>query len=178
VRLRIGAALAFLLLVPACRGASQSLPGAPAVLQLSSPAFADGAGIPVQFTCDGADVSPPLQWTGGSGVGTFALLVVDSDADDFVHWAVYDIPPSPSGSISSGALPTGAQEGVNSFGHAGYGGPCPPHGDSAHHYVFRLFELQPSGAPLPPGESASQVLDLVRKRALSQGTLIATYARA
>jgi len=109
-------------------------------LQISSPAISQGATIPIQFTCSGEDQSPPLNWTGiPSNAKSLVLIVEDPDAPSgtFVHWVVYDIPPTSSGS-ASGAV--AGQPGLNSTGKAAYMGPCPPPGNP-HHYHFELFSL-------------------------------------
>src|SRR4051812_45137047 len=67
-----------------------------ATVQLTSPAFKDGAAIPAQYTCDGANQSPPLAWSGvPTGTASIALRVQDIDTPQkFIHWIVYDIAPS------------------------------------------------------------------------------------
>ncbi len=112
--------------------------------------FAEGDEIPRRFTCQGEDVSPPLNWTGvPSGARSLALLVDDPDAPDpaspqmtWVHWVVYNLPPGVP-ALAEGTtvdtLPRGALSGRNSWKRPGYGGPCPPIGK--HRYFFRLFAL-------------------------------------
>jgi Raf kinase inhibitor-like YbhB/YbcL family protein len=118
---------------------------------LTSEAFADGEPIPREYTCQGADVSPALAWTGQPPeTGQLLLVVDDPDAGGFVHWIIV------IGSGQDFALPKAypadsrtAQQGVNGFGRIGYGGPCPPSG--THHYRFTLSalgeSLQLSGHP-------------------------------
>ena len=104
-------------------------------LSLSSPAFANGGRIPARYTCNGADVSPPLRWTAPpAGTRSFRLLVIDTNAHDFVHWDARGIPPSARGLAQGAHAP---REGMNGFGSFGWGGPCPPAGP-AHRYVFTL----------------------------------------
>jgi len=127
---------------------------------ISSSAFADGGPIPVRYTCDGANVAPPVRWrapaTASPGLA-YVLLVVDVDAPGggFVHWLVYHL--SSSGSIREGDVVPG-NEGTNSFGRAGYSGPCPPHGDRAHRYRFRLYATFPSHTPIPADETVEEIL--------------------
>ena len=115
-------------------------------LQLSSPAFANGAVIPTQYTCNGAGESPPLAWSGvPENAKSLALVVEDPDAPsgNFVHWVVYNIPAAKKGMTGKkpGRLfPGGGEEGMNGAGKMGYFGPCPPPG-SPHHYHFELFAL-------------------------------------
>ena len=117
---------------------------------ISSPAFAPNDPIPAKYTCEGADISPPLEWSGApDGTRSFALIVDDPDAPDpakpqrvYVHWVVYNIPASvtrlPENAAKSG-LPAGAMQGTNDWGKQTYGGPCPPIG--RHHYHFKLYAL-------------------------------------
>lgn len=114
-------------------------------LSLSSPAFGDGETIPTLYTCDGRDISPPLQWRGvPEEARSLALVVDDPDAPagTWVHWVVYNIPPDTARlaeDTASEDLPAGAREGVNSWGRTGYGGPCPPSGE--HRYLHKLYAL-------------------------------------
>jgi Raf kinase inhibitor-like YbhB/YbcL family protein len=115
-------------------------------LQLSSSAFANGAVMPVQYTCNGANESPPLEWSGvPTNAKSLALIVEDPDAPSgsFVHWVVYDIPPAKKGMTGKkpGRLfPGGGEEGMNGAGKMGYMGPCPPPG-TPHHYHFNLYAI-------------------------------------
>jgi Raf kinase inhibitor-like YbhB/YbcL family protein len=141
---------------------------------LSSPAFAAGGSIPSQYTCDGEDVSPPLQWSGvPAGTKELVLVIRDPGAarGTFVHWALAGIRPSTTG-FPAGGVVGQVVPGRNSFGKLGYGGPCPPAGDQPHHYVFTLSALaNPSG--LSSGFSAEQL----NGQALGTATLVGTYGR-
>jgi len=117
-------------------------------MRLISPAFQHQREIPTQFTCEGEDVSPPLSWSEvPEGTQSLALVVDDPDAPDpaapkrvWVHWVLYDIPPSVSSLPQAMArLPDGARDGVNDWGRTGYGGPCPPIG--RHRYFHKLYAL-------------------------------------
>ena len=105
--------------------------------ELTSEAFEDGGTIPVRYTCDGENVSPPLAWSGApEGTKSFALFVEDPDAPrgTFDHWIVYDIPadaeglPEDAGASPRLEAPGGPLQGKNDFGDVGWGGPCPPRG--------------------------------------------------
>lgn len=116
-------------------------------IELSSPAFSAGARIPPEFTCSGADVSPPLSW-GPVPDGTASLVLICEDPDCptgmFIHWILYNIPPGtsalPRAIPRKPVLPDGSAHGLNDFGRMEYGGPCPPPG-KPHRYFFRLFAL-------------------------------------
>ncbi len=149
----------------------------PAPFRLSSAAFARGGAIPVVYTCDGADVSPAIAWTGvPKGTKALVLLVLDRDAHQFGHWIVLEIPAITKG-LQRGAGGSGStmQQGTNDFGRIGWGGPCPPAG--THHYRFELAALS---APLSLGghPTARAVIDaLSNVDVISVTTLDGTYTR-
>jgi len=146
-------------------------------LSVTSSAFADGQPIPQPFTCDGADRSPPLSWgEPPAGTKSFALVVDDPDAPSglFRHWGAYDIPAT-TRTIGEGQ-PVGTQA-VNGFGKSGYGGPCPPKGNGAHHYHFKLYALDTDHLGLPAGTKVEDVERAAHKHAIAKGELIGTYER-
>jgi len=145
-------------------------------IQLKCPAFAPGDSIPRKYTCDGADVSPPLVWSGlPEGTVSLALIVDDPDAPagDWVHWLLYNLPAHLSG------LPEGAQglgdEGANSWGSRGYRGPCPPRG-KPHRYFFKLFALSQT-LGLKPGARKAEIEGAMRGCILAEGYLVGRYGR-
>ncbi|HEV7995943.1 MAG TPA: YbhB/YbcL family Raf kinase inhibitor-like protein [Stellaceae bacterium] len=151
-------------------------------LLLASPAFAPGGQIPAEYTCSGADISPPLTWSGiPAGARSLVLVVEDPDAPSgvFHHWAVYDIPPGAHG-LAAGYGPTrpvgGALQTRNDFGRSGYGGPCPPPGP-AHHYRFRLLAISRPTLDLTALASALDVLRAAQPYIIQQTQLIGTYQR-
>jgi hypothetical protein len=148
-------------------------------LSVTSKAFAPNGAIPVDDSCDGADRSPPLVWSAPpEGTRAFAILVDDPDAigGDFTHWLAYNLPPTtlglPEGVDAAGL--GGGEEGTNSFGRAGYAGPCPPRHEM-HRYVFHVFALNaPLG--LQAGASRGAVDEAMSQHVLAQGTLVGTFA--
>jgi len=153
-------------------------PSAPQRITLTSQAFAPGAAIPPRFSCDGEDVSPPLQWSGVPGdARSLALLLEDPDAPGgtFVHWTAYAIEPATTG-LRQGQVPAGAREGENSFGDRGYGGPCPPEGDEPHRYVFILYALR-AAPELDAGASPDEVREAIADRAIARGELTGRFGR-
>lgn len=151
-------------------------------LTMTSTAFRAGAEIPQQYTCEGADRSPALKWTGvPAGTGSFALIADDPDAPvgTWVHWVVYDLPADTSalaeGLPTSDTLPGGGKQGRNDFRKTGYGGPCPPPG-KPHRYFFKLYALD---APinLKPGATKADVLSAIEGHVLAQAELMGTYRR-
>jgi len=122
-----------------------------AALHIYSPAFDNGEEIPVQYTCEGADINPPLLWTGiKENARSLVLIVDDPDAPDphapkmaWVHWIVYNITPNVKELEENVKfLPAKALEGLNDWKRTGYGGPCPPIG--RHRYFFKLYTLDTS----------------------------------
>ena len=146
--------------------------------ELTSGAFEDGGPIPARYTCDGDNASPPLNWAGApADTVSFALIVDDPDAGGFVHWIVYNVGGSASGSLPAGfsESPDGPAQGTNNFRRPGYGGPCPPSGE--HRYAFRLLALDDvlelTGAP-----SLEDVLDAAEGHVLAEASLTGRYRRS
>jgi Raf kinase inhibitor-like YbhB/YbcL family protein len=158
--------------------ASTVAASAPQSIQVTSPAFHEGATIPAEFTCSGADRSPPLRWAGvPSAAVEVALVVDDPDAPGgtFLHWVLFALPPG-DGGVEAATVPAGARQGRNGFDKAAYGGPCPPKGDRAHHYRFIVYALsrkldRPDGAP---GEDVRRDAEA---SAVATGQLVGLYAR-
>jgi Raf kinase inhibitor-like YbhB/YbcL family protein len=148
-------------------------------LTLSSSAFSDQGEIPQLYTADGTDISPPLAIAGvPKKAKSLALVIEDPDAPKatpFVHWLVYDIPPTTRELVEGEEPPRGAAEGINDFGRRGYAGPKPPSG--RHHYVFKLYALDTvvgAKGPLTKIELDAQL----RGHVLEKAELVGTYARA
>ncbi len=151
-------------------------------LLLASPAFAPGGQIPVEYTCSGADISPPLIWSQvPAGTGSLVLVIEDPDAPSgvFRHWAVFDIPAGAHG-LAAGYRanqPAGRlRQARNDFGSIGYGGPCPPPGP-AHHYRFRLLAVSRPTLDLTAPATALDVLRAAHPYIIQQTELIGTYQR-
>lgn len=145
-------------------------------LQIKSQAFQENGGIPEQYTCDGKNISPPLNWQGApEGTQSLVLIVDDPDAPSqtWVHWVVYNISPTTAGSVE-GAAPQGALQGTNDFKKASYGGPCPPSG--THRYFFKLYALD-APLKLSSGATKNQVEEAMQGHILAQSQLMGTYSR-
>jgi Raf kinase inhibitor-like YbhB/YbcL family protein len=152
---------------------------------IDSSSFSDNGDIPKRFTCDGENVSPPLEWSGlPEGTQSVALIVDDPDAPDpaapkmtWVHWVLYNIPPDASGlaeRVASSELPTGTKEGLNDWKRTGYGGPCPPIG--RHRYFHKLYALD---VLLPDLETPTKkaLEKAMEGHILSEAQLVGTYER-
>jgi Raf kinase inhibitor-like YbhB/YbcL family protein len=157
---------------------------------LTSDAFRRGGKIPKKFTGEGAEVSPTLKWSGvPKNTKSFALICEDPDAPvrpgkdhPFIHWLVYNIPNSvsalPEGldQISHLELPVFLDQGINSFGKIGYGGPMPPEGHGVHHYHFKLYALDVE-AGIPEKLTLEALKKYIQPHILEEAELIGTYER-
>jgi len=145
-------------------------------LQITIPVFPHNGMIPSKFTCDGANVSPPLSIANiPEETGSIALIVDDPDAPvgTWVHWVVWNIAPG-TWEIPENSVPQGAIQGKNDFGNQGYGGPCPPSG--THRYFFKLYALD---APLAlmSGATKAQIEEAMKGHILAQTERIGLYKR-
>jgi Raf kinase inhibitor-like YbhB/YbcL family protein len=150
------------------------------VLQLA--AFSFGGEIPRMFTCEGADLSPELNWKGAPvGTQSFMLIVDDPDAPGgtWTHWIAWNIPGQatvlPQGVPKVETLDNGTRQGRNDFGRLGYGGPCPPP-SKAHHYYFKLIAMN-RRLELEAGEKRSALEAAMQGHILAQATWMGTYKR-
>ena len=156
-----------------------------AMLQLSSLAFADHAGIPERYTADGEGVSPPLAWQAvPANAASLVLIVEDADsptAEPLVHAIVVDLPPA-DGNLAEGAIKSAGHEGQhlhegrNSYLQAGWLPPDPPPGHGEHRYAFQLFALGP-GEPFEGAPGRDEVLRAIGERGIASGLLVGTYTR-
>lgn len=153
---------------------------------LRSPAFGQMEEIPAKYTCEGADVSPPLAFAGApDGTKSFALIVDDPDSPDprapkraFAHWVLYDIPATAT-SLSedardAGSLPRGTRVGTNDWHKMAWGGPCPRIG--RHRYFFKLYALNVVFTNLV-GPTKSELEEAMEGHVLETAELVGTYIR-
>ena len=159
-------------------------------MELTSTAFEHHQWIPKRYTGLGENVSPPLRWSGvPQGCHGFALICEDPDAPKrlgsekpFIHWILYNIPASvsalPEGLLNQDRvlIPVSLDQGVNSFGKIGYGGPLPPAGHGTHHYHFRLFALR-AALGIPPGADYWAFKDALKNHVISSAELVGLYER-
>ena len=153
-------------------------------LSVTSPAFADGDTLPAKYTCDGENISPPIDW-GPLPADTMSVAFLMDDPDDstapggiFTHWTLVNLPPQtpglPEGVPNDGVLPDGAIQGRNGFGALGYGGPEPIPGSGPDRYRFQVFALSWE-LDVEPGVSRAAVLEAMEGRILAEGVLTAKY---
>lgn len=150
--------------------------------QIKSDSFPAGGAIPVRHTCDGDDLSPPLEWNEApADTKSFVLISDDPDAPmgTWVHWVVYDIPAAvrrfDEGVSKSETLADGTKQGMTDFGRPGYGGPCPPPG-KPHRYYFKLYALD-TLLNLPPRQRKEKVLQAMEGHVLAETQLMGHYQR-
>lgn len=149
---------------------------------LASPAFSEADRIPDEYTCDGDNISPPLNWTDPpKKTKSFALFCNDPDAPRGIwrHWALFDIPAHcthlESGTIAESSQ--GHREAINDFGQQGYDGPCPPPGHGVHRYQFRLVALDMENLGLPPRPKCLDLEIAAAPHVLAECTLVGTFSR-
>jgi Raf kinase inhibitor-like YbhB/YbcL family protein len=148
--------------------------------QLFSSAFAEGSFIPSLHTCQGADLSPSLEWSGSPvEARSFALVLEDPDAPAGVwcHWLLYDIGPkihNLAQGFRPGSLGLG---GTNDFGNPGYGGPCPPKGHGAHRYFFKLYALDVHTLGLLAGIKRPELLQALKGHILGEAQYMGRFER-
>jgi len=147
----------------------------PASLEVTSPAFENNDAIPSEFTCDGAEVAPPLTWSRvPAGTKSIAILVDDPDAPTgkFTHLLVTGLPPTTTALERGATLPEGAVASKNDKGRTGYAGPCPPSG--RHRYEFHVYALD---VALPKAMTRTELTSAVEGHILATGRLVGTYDR-
>lgn len=173
----------FSLLLAAVPMTAFAEPAAPAkttpkrtALKVTSSAFTNNGAIPADYTCDGAQTTPPLSWSNvPKSARAVAVLVEDPDAPSgaFTHWLVTGIPGTIASLSSGGALPEGAMVGKNGKGDTGYFGPCPPSG--RHHYFFHVYALDTT---IPGPATKEDFLSSINGHILAEGQLIGTYQKS
>ena len=152
-------------------------------MQLNSTAFSDGSEIPPRYTCDGEDLSPPLNWSEPpTGTRSFVLLCDDPDAPGgtWHHWAAYDIPLNLTSLVQGAAQRAerlAFKQAINDFQRVGYGGPCPPPEHGLHHYHFRLLALSVDRLAVGKNPTCRDVAREARKHVLAEATVVGAYER-
>ncbi len=152
---------------------------------LKSAAFDNGKEIPLKYTCQGENISPPLTWENvPANTRSLVLIVDDPDAPDpkapkmtWVHWVLYNIPPdadSLSENIHSSRLPKGTKQGLNGWRKKGYGGPCPPIG--RHRYFHKLYALDTILKNLE-NPTKARVEAAMKGHIIARAELVGTYEK-
>ncbi len=172
----------------ACASRPRTIAPAPAPTQsdksemkLVSSAFKEGETIPRQYTCDGINISPPLEWSDVPKTAkTIALIADDPDASSgaWAHWVFYNLPADNIGMVenlpASDTLKAGGFQGTNDFGKVGYGGPCPPSG--THRYIFKVYAVD-SELALKARATKDELLKALEGHVVGQAQLMGIYKR-
>ena len=148
--------------------------------KLIIPAFSEGTVIPKLHTCEGADLSPSIEWSGEPAeASSFALIVDDPDAPvgTWNHWLLFDIPAAVR-SLAQGYKPGQlGVSGTNDFGKLGYGGPCPPKGHGPHRYFFKLYAVGAASLGLKAGAKRAEMDKALRGHVLGEVQYVGRYER-
>ena len=155
-------------------------------LTITSTAFSEGAAIPLQYTCQGADFSPPLAWSGvPANAKSLVFILDDPDAPDpakpqrvWVHWVLYNIRPDATGlpeGVTESDLPSGTENGRNDWDRTGYGGPCPPIG--RHRYFHKLYALDTRLTGLRSPTKA-EVLSAMEGHVIAEAVVMGTFIKS
>lgn len=150
-------------------------------MQLNSPAFSDNQNLPAKYTCDGAQINPPLTISGVPALAKSLMLIVDDpDAPNgtFTHWTVWNIVPTVS-KIPENSIPVGSVQGVTSVGKPGWFSPCPPRAQprGTHRYIFSLYALNTMLGGVSPNTDANQLREIIKDKTLAEAKLIGLYKR-
>jgi len=153
-----------------------------ATMELHSSAFSNGETIPIKYSGQGDNLSPPLAWSGApTETRSLALIVEDPDAPmiTFTHWLLYNVPPSvtglPEGIARDMQLPDGSRQGKNTAQSIGYTGPMPPT-KKPHRYFFKLYALD-AMLELDAGASKSELLEAIKGHEIAEGQLMGIYQK-
>ena len=151
------------------------------VLEVKSSAFGHAKSMSDKYTCDGVDVSPPLEWKNApAGTKSFAIIceTPDNPMGNWVQWVIYDIPAGitnlPQSVAKTGDLDFGARQGKNDFDQVGYSGPCLPAGE--HRFFFRVYALD-GPTNLKAGVKKEDLVEVMKGHILAEGALMGIYAR-
>lgn len=156
-------------------------------LEVTSPAFQDGKTIPMEYACDGDNISPALAWANvPPGVRSYAIIVEDPDIPiprflipSWVHWIVYNIDPVntsiPKGYLKNDAAENGSKTGMTSYRNMRYSGPCPPFG--THRYFFKVYALDRMLDLMPQKATRKNILKAMDGHIVAYGELVGTYTR-
>lgn len=150
-------------------------------IKITSPVFNQGEEIPVRYSCNDVNVSPPLDWEGiPENTESITLIFDDPDAPSgtFVHWIIFNLPSDirglPEHVMGRELMNDGSKHGLNTYGLVGYNGPCPPKG--THRYFFKLYALDVK-LDLPPLVQKDELLEVMDGHILDQGELMGVFTR-
>jgi hypothetical protein len=140
--------------------------------------WADGGVIDTRYTCNGEGISPAITWIGAPAEAvSMALVVADTDSNDFVNWVIAGLDPKDPG-LTEGIVPVDAIEGTNGFStpdspSIGWKEPCPPKG-ATHHYRFTLYALDQQ-IDLPTGAPGEDLISIIDSTSIQAAQVIGVY---
>ena len=144
-------------------------------MKITSIAFEQGNSIPSQYTCDGKDLIPPLQFSEvPEETKSLAIIIDDPDSpipEGWDHFIAWNISPNTK-EITEGMEPK-AVKGKNSWDILKYKGPCPP---NEHRYYFRIFALD-TFLKIPEGSTKAELLQSIDGHILDKAELWGKYKR-
>jgi Raf kinase inhibitor-like YbhB/YbcL family protein len=146
-------------------------------LMLRSSSITPNGVIPIQFTCDGDNYSPPLNWTDtNKDTKSYALVVerINESGQSWVNWLVFNIPTRFTGFPEAVTLPAGVERGRNSWGTKNYRGPCTKGGPYAYH--FQLYALD-TRLKRRVNESSKEIKKAIKMHAIDSTEFIAFYGK-
>jgi len=145
-------------------------------MKITSPAFKQNEYIPKKYTCEGADVNPPLVIENiPEKAKSLVLIVDDPDAPmgTWTHWVVFNIPCQGSVvEIKENSIP--GVQGWNDFEQVNYGGPCPPSG--THRYFFKMYALD-TILNLKEGAKLNEVESAMKDHIIAKAELMGVYQK-
>jgi Raf kinase inhibitor-like YbhB/YbcL family protein len=161
--------------------------GNTSLMTVTSTSFIAGEMIPVEYTCEGTDISPEIAWSGAiKSAKSFMIICDDPDIpvktpsmQEWVHWVVYNIPADMRSmkrlQPRLGMMPNGARQGLNDFKANAYGGPCPPFG--VHRYFFRVYALDTTLDIAPAKATKKTVLEAAKNHIIGYGEMMGKYEK-
>lgn len=146
---------------------------------ITSPDFESDEPIAKVFTCDGENKNPSLEILDvPDEAQSLALILDDPDAPSgtFLHWMIWNIPPTTALIPEVFQAEPPVVEGKNGRGKPGYTGPCPPPETGLHHYHFKLYALKEK-LNLSPDASKEDLEREIEAHQLANAELVGTYTR-
>jgi phosphatidylethanolamine-binding protein (PEBP) family uncharacterized protein len=147
---------------------------------LSSSAISETGVLPVEYTGDGAGISPPLEWKGAPPeTKSYAIVMhhIDPEGKTKWYWTLYQIP------AGTQSLPKNAQ-GIGTIGtnsvndRIGY---APPHskGPGAKTYVVTVYALSAAPRLSVPATQVNRatLLEAIKDVVLDSAELKVIYSR-
>jgi len=149
-------------------------------MKIISPSFQHNQSMPSEYTCDGNNTNPALEFVDiPEQAKSLALIMEDPDVPKHIredgmwdHWLVWNILPTTK-NIAENSIPLGIV-GLNTNGREDYASPCPP--DGQHRYFFKLYALD-TLLDIPGGSTKDALLTAMQGHIIDQAELVGLYER-